>query len=217
MHSPRWCSSVGALLLCGTALAATLDDFKEAVGKEGCDSIPYSDLRNTCKSKSSDVNDWCKNSSKRWSCDDLDPTGLAKQIENVKRKVEELKREKADLVSRKSGANDDSERRELEDKIAAKEKEIRELEDKIVLWEQKLADEKTAVHDRIYIGEKCLGYREEVARAFLDAKSSANRESDPQIKPYAEKLVEKYEAGERGHVEAIDITKRGIDKCKAMR
>lgn len=209
--------SVGAMLFGGAVLAASLNDFKEAVRNEGCDAIPYESIRSTCKSKSSDVNDWCKNSSKKWSCDDLDPSGLTKQIENVKRKIEELKREKDDLGSRKSNAKDDSERRDLEDKISAKEKEIRELEEKVAAWERKLSDEKTAVSDRTYIGERCLGFREDVARSFQDAKSSAKSESDAEIKPYAQKLVEKYEVGERGHTEAIDLTKRGIEKCKSMR
>ena len=138
-----------------------------------------------------------------------------KQIENVKRKIEESKRDKAELESKKSNAKDDNERRDLEDKIAAKEKEIRELQDKVDAWERKLSNEKTAVSDRIYIGERCLGYREDVARAFQDAKSSAKSESDPQIKPYAQKLVEKYDAGERGHAEAIDITKRASRSARA--
>ena len=93
MSKIPWGLTIGTMLLGGAVLAASLNDFKEAVGKEGCDAIPYETIRSTCKSRSSDVNDWCKNASKKWSCDDLDPSGLTKQIENVKKKVEELKRE----------------------------------------------------------------------------------------------------------------------------
>lgn len=50
-----------ALLMLGgtTAAADKLDDFKEAVKQQGCYSIPYSDLRNTCTSQQNDVHPWC--------------------------------------------------------------------------------------------------------------------------------------------------------------
>ena len=40
--------TLGALLFGGAVLAATLDDFKEAVTKEGCEPIPYDGIRSTC-------------------------------------------------------------------------------------------------------------------------------------------------------------------------
>jgi hypothetical protein len=56
--------------------SATLDDFQNADGKKGCESIPYGSIRDTCSRKSESVKDWCKNSSRKISCDDLDRQGL---------------------------------------------------------------------------------------------------------------------------------------------
>ena len=38
-----------------SARADKLQDFKEAVAGEGCERIPYADLRSNCKSQQSDV------------------------------------------------------------------------------------------------------------------------------------------------------------------
>ncbi len=62
-----------------------------------------------------------------------------------------------------------------------------------------------------------MGYREAVARAFADAKSSAKSESDPEIKPYAEKLVKYWEEEEPGHATAIRYFKEAVANCRNMR
>ena len=41
------------------ASADKLADFKDAVAKTGCESIPYSDYRSSCQSQQSQVHDWC--------------------------------------------------------------------------------------------------------------------------------------------------------------
>lgn len=217
MKRVSWHVVIGALVLGGAVAAATLNDFKDAVGREGCESIPYDGLRSTCQSKSRDVDDLCKNSSRPISCDGLDPNGLQKQIENAKQKIEDLKRERDELASKISNAKDDAERRELEDKKKEKEDKIYDLEKKVSEWESKLSNEKTEIGNRIYNGEHCVTAREEVARTFLDAKSSAKGESDPEIKPYADRLVDKWERGEPGHAESIRLYKEAVEKCKNMR
>ena len=210
---------VGVLVLGGVAAAAsaTLSDFKSADGKKGCESIPYEGIRDVCGRKSELVKDWCKNSSRKISCDELDPAGLAKQIENVKGKVADLKRERDELGSRISNAKDDGERRDLESKKKEKEDQIYDLEQKISNWERTLSDEKSDISNRVYNGEQCLGYREEVAKAFYDAKQNARSESDPDIKPYADKLVAYWESEESGHATTIRTYKEAVEKCKSMR
>jgi hypothetical protein len=205
MSKITWGLTVGAMLFGSMVLAASLNDFKEAAGKLGCNTIPYQTIREACQREQAKVDDWCK---KPWSCDNLDPSGLTKQIENVNSKIGELKREKDGLGSKKSNAKDDSERRDLEDKINAKEKESLKFEEMVAKWERKLSDEKIAVRDRISIGEFCLNYRDDVARVFRDAKNNVEREDDPEKKPYAQILVKKYEDGERGHTEEIGLVKR---------
>lgn len=213
-------SRIALLLVLGVAVVAvaeSVDDFKSAAEKEGCDAIPYSSLRSSCHSKSSDVERWCKGGEGKWSCDGLDPEGIKRNIENVKRKVDDLKRERDDLNNKKSSVTDENERKAMENKIGELEKEIRQLEEKVAEWQRKLEDEKKEIDARLAVGKRCLEYREDVFEIFADAKSKVRSESDPEIKPYAEKLAQKYEAGEAGHKAAIELTNKGIEKCERMK
>lgn len=184
----------------------TLNDFKDAVNRKGCESIPYESIRRTCTDKGREVDDWCKSSSRVISCDELDPSGFTRKIENVKQKIADLKRERDELSSKVSNAKEDSERRDLEDKKKAKETEVYELEKKVENWESQYSSEKTAINDRIYNGERCAGFREEVAKVFYDAKSSAKSESNAEVKPHAERLISEWEAKEPGHIPPSGIT-----------
>lgn len=83
------------VVLCGictsaVAFASIADDFKDASNRDGCEAIPYSSERGSCESAGRDVDDWCKNSSRKWSCDDLDPTGINRNIDNVNSKINDL-------------------------------------------------------------------------------------------------------------------------------
>jgi hypothetical protein len=98
-----------AIIMADVAMAQSASDFQAAAGKEGCAAIPYSNLRDDCEDEQDEVDDWCKSSDRKWSCDKLDPEGLEKQIASVKRKLDDLKREKGSLESKKSGAKDDKE------------------------------------------------------------------------------------------------------------
>ena len=53
-------------------------------------------------------------------------------------------------------------------------------------------------------------------KAFADAKYKLVRESNPDIKPFAEKIVKKIEAEESGHATVIELVQRGIAKCERM-
>jgi chromosome segregation ATPase len=205
-----------ATIMAGVAMAQSASDFQAAAGKEGCASIPYSNLRDDCEDEQDEVDDWCKSSEKKWSCDKFDPEGLEKQIASVKRKTEDLKREKGSLESKKSGARDDKERRELEGKIIALSKEIKKYEEMINEWQKKLEEEKKEIKARISVGEQCLRHREGVQKIFDDAKRKAEGERDAAIKPHAQRVVEKYKAGEVRHRQAINDAKRAISNCKDM-
>lgn len=217
MKRVLWHVLTGVLVLSGVVAAATLNDFKEAVGKESCESIPYESIRRTCNDKGREVDDWCKRSDRKVSCDDLDPSGLLKQIENVKGKIATLKTEGDALEAAARAETDDAKRRELEDKKKAKDNEIYEKEKLVSEWETRLSNEKREVDNRIYNGERCVGFREDVAKAFADATTSANSENDPEIKPYAEKLIRKWIDGVPGHVKAIESYKTAVKNCKGMK
>jgi hypothetical protein len=106
--------ATGILCAGSVVLAGIADDFKDASNRDGCEAIPYSSERGDCVSGGRGVDDWCKNPSKPWSCDDLDPSGLNRNIDNVNGKINDLKKEKDDLESKRHNSKDDGERRDLE-------------------------------------------------------------------------------------------------------
>lgn len=214
MKRVSWCVLLPGLALSGAVAAATLEDFKEAVSKQGCESIPYESIRYDCDDR--DVNEWCKNSSRKISCDGLDPRSIKTKIDNVNQKIANLKRERDELSSKANRATDEKESQSFEDRARARQNEIYELENKIERWESDLSSEKWAIDDRKYNGERCVAAREVIVKAFSDAKARAKSESDPLIKPYAERLISKWEAGEPGHATSIQNYKKSVEKCVAV-
>lgn len=196
------------------AWADKKSDFEEAVKNDGCEAIPYSTLRSRCIDRRSDVRDWCKTD--KWNCDsgELGVGKLADNIERLKGKIESLKSELDNWKSKRSAAKDDNEKREAEDKISEIERKIYELNGKIDEHKNRIEANKKELRDRIYQGEKCRDYRKDVQEVFKDAKSQAKGESDPDIRPLANQLVDKYERGERTHDDQIEDVKKGISKCK---
>jgi hypothetical protein len=209
--------TVGLLCAGGVVLANVADDFKDAANRDGCEAIPYSSERSSCISGGRDVEEWCKNSSKPWSCEDLDPSGLNRNIENVNRKIDDLKKEKDDLEYKRNNSSDEKERSDLETKIREKKDQIEELQAKVEGWKHQIDSEKSMARDRQDIGEHCVANRIIVQKIFASVKSRVQSESDPDAKQYVSTLVDKYTVAEKGHQEAINITNRGIDKCKGMR
>ena len=206
---------IAVVALVGSVVVAqSVNDFKDASEKTGCGLIPYSSYRSVCDDRGPRIDDFCKK--RTWSCDGLDPEGIKKNIENVKSKLESLKKELADLQSKKSNAKDDSEKRDLESKISDKEKEIKVLEDKVTDWQRKLDDEKKEIGTRLAVGKQCREYRVDVQRAFADTKSKLQSESSPEVKPHAEKIIKRIEAGESGHKTEIELVDKGIYKCERM-
>lgn len=205
------------ICLSAVAFASIADDFKDASNRKGCEAIPYSSERGSCSSASRDVEDWCKNSSRPWSCEDLDPNGLTRNIDNVNSKISDLKKEKDDLAYKRTQSSDENERKDYEKKIDEKKAQIEELQKKVDGWTKQLADEKDIANKRKEIGETCVKNRLVVQKIFSDVKSKVQSETDPDAKQYVSKLVEEYTSAEAGHQQAIDITNRGIAKCSGMR
>lgn len=198
----------------GIGVAQSVNDFKDAADRKGCDLIPYSSLRSTCDDRGPRIEDYCKQ--RKWRCDGLDPEGIKKNIENVKGKIESLKKERDELESKKNSAKDDSEKRDLESKIADKKKEIEQKEGLVAEWQRKIEDEKKEIAARLSIGKQCREYRVDVQKAFAEAKSKLQGESNADVKPHAERIIKKIEEGESGHKDAIDKTGEGITKCERM-
>lgn len=61
MKLTSWYVAMSVLVLGGAVAAATLNDFKDAAGREDCASIPYDGYRSSCKGSGEKVDEWCKN------------------------------------------------------------------------------------------------------------------------------------------------------------
>ena len=109
-----------------------LSDFKDAVraarNREGCTSIPYSDLRSNCDSQDRQVDDWCEGRKGPASCDEGRTRDAKNAVEREKRNVEELKEKKNRLDSDKSRASTDDEKNKIAKDIEQVERDIYEEE-----------------------------------------------------------------------------------------
>jgi chromosome segregation ATPase len=214
--------------LAGLATADSLQAFQaaDAAGDQGCVTIPYSSLRSRCEYKQSNVNDNCK--VEKRSCRDLTVKKIQDNIDGMTGKVEKLNREKETLKSERdsnksklSSAKDDSEKRDLENKIKDAEnriyeleKQVSELSNRMDQMKKDIENNKYTARERISIGEKCRDHRIEVQGVFADARSKAQGESDPQIKPIAARLVSRWDNSTRSHEQEIRNVIDVIDDCK---
>ena len=108
------------------------------------------------------------------------------------------------------------EKRDLESKISDKKKEIEQKEALVAEWQRKIEDEKKEISARLSIGKQCREYRVDVQKAFAETKRKLQSESNADVKPHAEKIINKIESEESGHKDAIDLVDKGIYKCDRM-
>ena len=203
--------------LSSTARADKLDDFKDAVTREGCDSIPYSDLRGSCRSQQSDVHPWCDGSRGPVSCDSGTTGNLRVRLVGEQRRLAELTERRRDLEDKRSHAADDNEKAKLTTEIEAVENDIEATKKAIELAISDLEKRKDAVDKVIYTIEKCIDYRRAVMNTFAYATDKVRGENAPDIKPYAEILRNKYPVEISGHEEQIAGRRNSLQTCKEER
>lgn len=193
-----------------------LKDFQNAINymqdEEGCLSIPYPDRQASCVQKQKEVNKFCKESGP-WSCGDVDPKEIQKDLERVKTDRDTLKAEKENLERQKSSLPDDQDKRESEDRIKETERRLNELDREREDLERQVSDRTRMVHDRLYIAKACRDTRSAVQEVFEGAKYNATQESDAEIAPLAKQLVKSWEEGERRHRDAIRNAENAIEIC----
>lgn len=189
----------------------SLDDWKAAQGKEGCESIPYSSYRQQCKENSDDVEKYCKGDP--WSCEKLQTKALRENMAGISGYISRLEEEKKRLDSQKSSAGSNEEKsdlekriREVQDKVDEKTKTLKEMQDN-------LDDDLREIENRLNIGNQCKKARDNVQQVFSKAADDADRETDQDIKAIASQLITYWKKVAAEHKEAFDNTDRGIDKC----
>lgn len=200
------------------AVADRLSDFKDAVGKDGCDSIVYSDLKSNCTSEQSYVHDYCDGSKGPVTCGSENITRqLKSNIEKEKKNIDDLKEKKSKLENEKSRATDDNEKNRLSKEIEQVEKDIYEGGKRLDQANKELDDRKKLVDDAIYNLGKCVDYRRTVMNVFGYAQDKVRGETDPDIVPLARQLRDKWEESKRGHAIAITDKENALRTCKDSR
>jgi hypothetical protein len=194
----------------------TVTAFQNAINylqdEQGCRSIPYSDLQDSCVRKQNDVNKLCKESGPL-SCDDIDPKKTQAKIERLKTDRDMLKAKKDELESRKSSLTDEKDKRDNEETIKKIDEQLYELKRTQGDLEKEVSDSTKMVNDRMYVGKNCRDNRQSVMEVFKDAKSRASGEHDADIEPLAKQLITGWEKREPGHDQAIQQVKNVIEKC----
>lgn len=198
--------------------ADKLSDFKDAVGKAGCDSIPYSDTRSNCNSEQSHVHEWCDGSRGPITCGSEGITRQLKDnLEKEQKNVEALKEKKNKLESERSRASDENEKSRLDKEIEQVGKDIYEAGKRVDQAKNDLDARKKLVDDSIYNIGKCLDYRHAVMNVFADAQDKVRGETDPDIVPLARQLRDKWEESKGGHAVAITNKENALNTCKNSR
>jgi hypothetical protein len=203
--------------------ADKLSDFKDAVeaanADKGCESIPYSDIRSSCKSAGSDVHDWCDGGRGPVTCVNEEITRQAKYaVEKERKNVESLKEKKSKLEDDKSRASTDDEKNKIAKDIEQTERDIYDAGKRVDQAEKDLETRKRLVEDAIYTLNKCIDYRRAVMNNFAAALDKVRNENETQeIKDLATQLRNKYEASKSGHELQITARNNALETCKNSR
>lgn len=212
----RYTFALLAVLLVSQSIARAdkLDDFKDAVSKTGCESIPYSDLQSNCRSQQGDVHDWCDGYKGPVACDIGGTRDLQSQLDKEQRNLEALKDKRRDLDDKRSHASFDQDKSSLTSQIEAVDKDIEVSTKRIEDLKTALSKRKDTIEKTMYTLSKCIDYRRAVMNVFAYALDKVRGETDPAIKPYAEQLRNKYEESKSGHEEQIKNKTNSLETCK---
>ena len=194
-----------------------LKTFQNAVNymqdTQGCRSIPYSSLQDSCERKQSEVERWCKQTPS--SCGDIDPKRLQADLERLKTDRDALKAKKEELDRARSSLTDDAAKRDNEDKTKEIDNKLYELGRTRDNLERQIGEATRSVNDRYYAAKACRDARTNVRAVFNDARSSANsdRQRDAEIAPLAQSLIDWWEAQDRKHDEALRNANNSVEIC----
>lgn len=207
-----------ALALCiHVAEADKLSDFRDAVSQEGCDSIPYGDLRSNCRSQQNEVHPWCDGDRGPVSCDVNGTRDLQGKVEREQRNLDALKDRRRDIDDKRSHAADDAEKAKWTAELESIDREIEASQKRIDGLRDDFSKRKDFVDNAIYTLNKCIDSRVAVMNVFAYATDKVRGENDEDIKPYAQQLRDKYPVHISGHQTQIDSRKNALEICKKER
>lgn len=212
-----WLVTCALVSFATMARADKVDDFKDAVSKEGCESIPYGDLQSNCKSQQSDVHSWCDGGRGDTRCVKGVTNKIQAQISTEQRNLNELQEKRRNLADQRSNATDDQDKERLTSEIEALDKEIEESQKRLESFQHDLEARKDQIDKVTETINKCIDYRTAVMNVFAYATDKVRGESDDVLKPYIDQLKEKWANEKEGHEQQIQNRHSSLDTCASER
>lgn len=206
---------IALVLVAGVAQADKASDFKDAAAQGGCDSIPYGDLRSTCRSQQNEVHPWCDGDHGAVSCDSGGTGNLRSSIVREQQTLDALARKREDAENNRYHATDDAERAKWAAEKDAVGKDIDASQRRLDDLRDQLSKRKDVVNRTLDTINKCIDYRQAVMNIFDAASERGRTESGDDVKPYAQQLRDRYAAEVGGHKVQIAQRTSALTTCKA--
>jgi hypothetical protein len=197
--------------------ADKVDDFREASTHTGCDSIPYTDLRNQCRSQQADVHPWCDGSRGPGSCASGITRNLKSDQVTAQRELATLEDRKRDLEDRKLRASDDNDRAKLTTELEGVEKLIAATKARLDALRADLEQRADVIAKTLHTINRCIDYRRAVMNVFAYATDKVRGDNEPSVNRYVEKLRVIYAESIDGHEEQIVSRTKAIENCEKER
>ncbi len=184
-----------------------------------CDSIPYSDQRNQCRSQQGYVVEWCKGSRGPTSCTPNIKFHLINKQLAQHKILDELAGKRREAEEKRSRATDDGEKRKWADALEDFDKKIEESKKALDQVTKEIGVYKDLVYQTIDTLNKCIDYREAVMNVFSYAtdKIRGDASSDEALRPYTQTLLTEWAGEIKDHRGQIAEKGNAIETCKAER
>ncbi len=195
------------------ANSQTVEDWQAAEGKNACNSIPYSDYRESCLGYRKDKDFYCKSESTTVS---WDPRETKSRIEKTSADIRDQTGLRDNLDREKNQSSDDAKKKSLEEEIGKMNEKIRRLESQLEIQKANLRDDQNNVRNMLPDLERCEQIRAATLKLFDDVISKARGESDALIKPIADRLITRWREGQVNHQKEYDIVRFRIQTLKLM-
>jgi hypothetical protein len=194
--------------------AESLDDFKRAKAEttEECKTIPYSSERDRCLSKRDDVFAYCKTEDS--GCTGLKTYARMQDLEKAKRDLADADRSRDELRRQRDSASDDSQKRDISEKISSLERTMDEGKRNIEQLTKTIEDQRSMATGREEKAKRCIASRNDASQIFADAERKASSESDPEIKPLAAELIARWKEGNARHASGLTEIQSRLGTCE---
>jgi len=171
----------------------TLEQFKNASEKRGCNAIPYSDLKRDCKSKQQEKDSECKG----YSCDPKAAKKLKTEVNKTAKAIDDFE---------DTDQDENTYSKEFRKKLSRIEDEFEEMQDE--------------AKSRLKKGEACLEARENVQEVFEDVtnklKSDKSKYNNEELDDFIDKLIKHFDEEAKSHDDPMDEVSNACENCEEV-